>query len=119
VREVIDRAAAEAIEIVVAALQRAEIGQCAQMPFAYQCGLIAGPVQDRRQGRMIRRQADLSRRTSAQRFFQTDRQSVLITPGDQRHAGGGANRGIRVSLVKRMPSAAIRSILGVLKSRRP
>ena len=42
-REIIDCAATEAIEIVVAALQRAETGQCAQMSFADQCGLIACP----------------------------------------------------------------------------
>ncbi len=90
----------KAIEIVVAALERAEIGQCAQMPFADQYGLIAGPLQDRRQGRMTRRKADLSWRTGAQRLFQTDRQPVLVTPGDQRHARRGANRGIGIRLAE-------------------
>ena len=99
-REVIDRAAAETIEIVVTALQRAEIGQPPQMPFADQSGLVTGPFQERRQGRMGRRQTDLARHTRAQRLLEPDLRSVLVTPGNQRDAGGGADRGIGVGLRK-------------------
>ena len=97
-REVIDRAAAETIEIVVAALQRTEIGQPPQMPFADQRGLVTGLLQERRQGRMLRRQTDLARHTRAQRLFEPDGQPVLVTPGNQRDAGGGADRGIGIGL---------------------
>jgi hypothetical protein len=98
VREVIDRAAAETIEIVVAALQRTEIGQPPQMPFADQRGLVAGLLQERRQGRMVRRQTDLARHARAQRLFEPDRQPVLVTPGNQRDAGGGADCRIGIGL---------------------
>jgi hypothetical protein len=98
VREVIDRTAAETIEIVVSALQRTEIGQPPQMPFADQRGLVTGLLQERRQGRMARRQTDLARRPRAQRLFEPDRQPVLVTPSDQRDSGSGADRGIGISL---------------------
>jgi len=95
VRVVVERAAAKAIKMVIATLQRAEIGQGAQMPLADQGRLVAGPLQERRQGRVRGWQADLPRREG---LFQADRQPVLVPPGDQRHAGGGADRGIGVGL---------------------
>jgi hypothetical protein len=98
VREVIDRAAAETIEIVVIALQRTEIGQPSQMPFANQRGLVTGLFQERRQGRMVRRQTKPARPTGAQRLFEPDGHPVLVTPGNQRNAGGGADCGIRIGL---------------------
>ena len=49
---------------------------------------------------MLRRQTDLARHTRAQRLFEPDVQSVLVTPGNQRDAGGGADRGIGVGLRK-------------------
>src|SRR6516165_5797958 len=68
------------------------------MPFADQRRAVAGFFQDRRKCRMIRRQAEFSRDAVAQRFFETDRQPVLVATGDQRHARGGAYRGIGVGL---------------------
>ncbi len=47
---------------------------------------------------MVRGQTDLARRPRAQRLFEPDRQPVLVTPGNQRDAGGGADCGIRISL---------------------
>jgi hypothetical protein len=47
-REVVEDAGAKAIEVIVAALQRAEIGQGAEMPLADQRGPIVGFFQDRR-----------------------------------------------------------------------
>jgi hypothetical protein len=53
-REVIEHAGAEAVEMIVSALQWTEIGQPAQTPLADQGRLVAGLLQDRRQGRVLR-----------------------------------------------------------------
>ncbi len=47
---------------------------------------------------MVRRQTDLARHTRAQGLFKPHRQPVLVAPGNQRHPGGGADRGIGVGL---------------------
>ena len=75
VREVVDGAAVVAEEEVVAALQRAEGRQVAQVPLAEQRRAVAVLLQQRRQGRMLRRQADA---------FSTARRSALPA----RRAGG-------------------------------
>src|SRR5215472_9723588 len=68
------------------------------MPFADQRSAIARVLQDRRQGRMIRRQADLSWGACAQRLLEPYRQPVLVTPGNQRYARSRADRRIGISL---------------------
>jgi hypothetical protein len=47
---------------------------------------------------MVRRQTDLARHARAQRLFEPDGQPVLVTPGNQRDPGGGADRGIGIGL---------------------
>src|SRR5215471_5420258 len=68
------------------------------MPFADQRSAIARVLQDRRQGRMIRRPADLPWGACAQRLLEPYRQPVLVTPGNQRYARSRAYRRIRISL---------------------
>jgi hypothetical protein len=95
---IVERTAAEAIEVIVAGLQRAEIGERPQMPLADQCRPIAGFFQQGRQGRMIRRQTDFPRHAAGQRLFEPDRQPVLVTPGHQGDARGGAYGRIGIGL---------------------
>ena len=76
---IVECAAAEAIEVIVPGLQWPEIRQPAQMPLADQGRLVADLLQDRRQGRVLRRQTDL-RRAGGQGLFQPNRQPGLVTP---------------------------------------
>src|SRR5207244_8594047 len=82
VRVVIDGAASEAEEVVVAALQWTELRQVAEMPFPDERRPVAGFPQQRWQRRMLRRQADI-RRGVGQRLLEADTQPVLIAPCDQ------------------------------------
>ena len=68
---------------------------------------------------MIRRQAELARDAAAQRLFETDRQAVLVASGDQRHARGGAHRGIGVGLRRAHTVGGETVEVGLMKSRRP
>ena len=70
---VVDRAAAIAVEVVVAALMRAEIRQTAQMPLADQRRAVPGLLQQRWQGGMIGRQADAPAAPCRERLFQPER----------------------------------------------
>ncbi len=47
---------------------------------------------------MVGRKTDLARHSRAQRLFEADGQPVLVTPGNKRDAGGGADRGIGIGL---------------------
>ena len=82
--EVVGGAAEDAEEVVVAALDRAEIRQEAEMPLADQRRAVAGGAQQRRQGRMTWRQADGLGRRRVDRLLEADGQPILIAPGDQR-----------------------------------
>src|SRR5213078_2735675 len=90
VREVVDAAAAEAPEMVVAALQGAVVGQRAEMPLADEGRAIARFAQQRGESRMVRRQAGLAG-LARDRLFETDGQAVLIAAGDERGARRGAD----------------------------
>src|SRR6185369_11826147 len=59
-RVVVHGAPAETEEVIITALERTEFRQGAQMPLADQAGDVACPLQQRRQGRMLWRQADLT-----------------------------------------------------------
>ena len=98
VRVVVDGAAAEPVEMVVAAQKRTEFRQAAEMPFADEGRAIASFPEKRRQRWLLGRQSDDSR--GGQRLLQTDREAVLISAGDQRDAGGRADRRIGVRLQK-------------------
>ena len=98
VREVIQRAATESVEAVIAAFQRPEIRQPAEVPFSDQRRAVAGGFEKRRQSRMVRWYADVAVAAAGQGLFQTDRKTVLIAPGDQGRAGGGAHRRVRIGL---------------------
>src|SRR5215472_7068820 len=87
-REVVHGAAAESEEMIVAALQRTELGQNPQMPLADQRRAVTGFLQERGQGGMLGRQANL--RISRQRLLQANAQPILVTACDQCHACGGA-----------------------------
>ena len=97
VGEVVELAAAEAVEVVVSALERAVVRQPAQVPFADQRGAVAGFFEQRRQRGMFGRQADVAC-GPGERFFQADGQAVLVASGDERDAGGGADGGVGVGL---------------------
>src|SRR5215831_8886007 len=66
------------------------------MPFADQGSAVAGLLQQRRQGGMLGRQANL--RVADQRLLEPQPQPVLVTAGDQRETRGGADGGIGVTL---------------------
>ena len=111
VRVVVDSAAAESVEMIVSALQRAEFRKQAQMPFSNQRGAVAGFLQQRRQGGMVGRQADIA---SRQRLLQPDRQPVLVAAGDQRGARCRTDRGVGVGLQK--PHALRRQSIDVRRA---
>ena len=96
---VVDAAAAESVEVIVAALQRAEFRQFAEVPLADERRRIAGFLQQRRQRRMLGRQADHGV-SSAERFLETEPQAVLIASGDERRARCGTDRGVGIALQK-------------------
>jgi hypothetical protein len=96
--EIVGGAAQDSEEAVVAALERAEIRQEAEMPFADQRGAVACLAKQRRQRGMIGRQADVLRRYGVDRLLQADREAILVAAGDQRGARGRADRGIGVAL---------------------
>src|SRR5260370_21816865 len=68
------------------------------MPLADQAGAVARPLQQRWQGRMLGRQADLG--VARQRLLEPEPQPILIAAGDQRETRGGADGGIDVALKK-------------------
>src|SRR5205814_10503108 len=104
-RVVVDGAAAEAEEMVVAALQRSELREVAEMPFADERRAVADLSQQRGQRRMFRWKTDVGN-AGAKRLLEADTQPVLIAAGDQADARCRADRGIRVGLQE---SHAIRS----------
>src|SRR5207253_5520560 len=59
VREIVHGGRSETEEVIITALQRTKFQQSAQMPLADQAGAVACPLQQRWQGRMLGRQADL------------------------------------------------------------
>src|SRR5690606_6537379 len=91
VSEIVDAPTAVTPELVIAALQRPEVGQPAQMPFADESGAIAQLAQQRGQGRMLRRKPQ---RRIAERLFQPGAQPILIAPGNQSEAGRTADRAV-------------------------
>ncbi len=99
VRVVVERPHPESIEMVVAALQRTVFRQRAQMPLADERRAVAGPLQQRRQCGMFRRQAD-RRVRRGQRLLESKRQPVLIPARDQRQPRRRADRGVRIRLQK-------------------
>src|SRR3954465_433932 len=86
-------AAAEAVEVIVAALQRTESRQRAQVPLPDERRAIAGLPQPRRERGMLRRQTDVP---ASQRLFQPEWQSILVAAGGEREAGGRTDGGVRV-----------------------
>src|SRR4029450_6077601 len=56
--KIVGIAAENSEEVVVAALERTEVGQIAEVPFADQRGAVARFLENRRQRRVARRQAD-------------------------------------------------------------
>ena len=77
VREVIERASAKTPEVIVAALERAVVGQPAQMPLADEHGLVACSLQQGGKGRVLAGQTDIALPAARrERFFQTDRKAV-------------------------------------------
>src|SRR5262249_14433890 len=87
VREIVHCLAADTEEVVVTALERTEIRQNAQMPLADQSSAVSRLLQQRRQGGMLGRKADL--RVANQRLLEPQPQSILVAAGDQRETRGG------------------------------
>ena len=98
--EVMRGAAEKAEELVVSCLVGAEARQEAEMPFADQLGRIVGLLEDRRNGRMVWRQANVLRRIRADRLLEADDEPLLIAPGHECGARGRAARRVRISLRK-------------------
>src|SRR5438034_2435541 len=95
-RVIVHSAPAETEEVIITALERTEFRQSAQMPLADQAGAVARPLQQRRQGRMLGRQAHLG--VARQRLLEPQPQPILVAAGDQRETRGGADGGIGVAL---------------------
>ena len=106
-RVVAREAAHDAEEFVVAALQRAVFRQKPEVPFADQCGAIAGRAQQRRQCREAGRDAHLRLVAvgAAQRLDEADLEAVLVAPGDQPDPRVGAERRVGVGLSEAHPLA--------------
>src|SRR5947208_14146609 len=68
------------------------------MPFADQRSAVARLLQQRRQRWMAWRQAGILGTRRINWLFKSDRQTILIAPGDQRRACRRAHCGIGVSL---------------------
>src|SRR5437763_723408 len=77
---VIHGTAPEAIEVLVATLERAEFRQDTEMPLAEKSRSVAGLLQQRRQGGMVRGQTNVP--TDRQRLLQSEWQSILVAAGD-------------------------------------
>src|SRR5438552_18548584 len=82
VRVVVDGAAAEAVEMIVPALLRTERRQLAKVPLADERRPVTGLLQQRRNRRLLRREADDA--VGRERFLEADAVPVLIAAGDQR-----------------------------------
>ena len=98
VGEVVEAAAHRAEELPVAALQRSEVRQEAEVPLADQRRRVAGVAQQRGQRRMVRRQAQhrVAAVTARDRLVVAAAQPVLEAPGHQREARGRAHRRVGV-----------------------
>jgi hypothetical protein len=98
VSEIVEAAAHRAEELPVAALQRAEVRQEAEMPLADQGRRVAGVAQQRGQRRVVRRQAQhrVAAVTARDRLVVAAAQPVLEAPGHQREARGRAHRRVGV-----------------------
>src|SRR5689334_15971772 len=85
--------------MLVAVLERAELVQRPEMPFADERGLVARGFELRGERWLARLEAHLFRR-GGQRLLLPDRQPVLVSPGGERHARGRADAAIRVALLE-------------------
>ena len=101
--EIIGGTAEDAEEMVVAALERTEIRQKTEVPLSDQRRGIARLLQQGRQGRMARRQADVLRSSGVDRLLQANRHTVLVSPGGKRRARGRTDRGVGIGLGKPQP----------------
>ena len=98
--EVVDAARHRPEELVVARAQRAERGRIAEVPLAGERRAVAGRLQQRRQRRVLGRQAQ-RRAASAlavDRLLGGAAQPVLIAAGHQGEARRRAHRRVRVAL---------------------
>src|SRR5262245_46448838 len=90
--EVIDRADAESIEVVIAAFERTEIRQRAEVPLADERRSVTCFSEQRRQRRMLGWEADgidaldSPGARCSNRFFQANAKPVLIASSDERGA---------------------------------
>jgi hypothetical protein len=102
--EVIDRADAESIEVVIAAFERTEIRQRAEVPLADERRSVTCFSEQRRQRRMVGWEADGIDALDApgarrgNRFFQANAKPILIASGDERGARCRTDCGIGVAL---------------------
>ena len=98
VGEVVEAAAHRAEELPVAALQRSEVRQEAEVPLADQGRRVAGVAQQRGQRRVVRRQAQhrIAAVAARDRLVVAAAQPVLEAPGHQREARGRADRRVGV-----------------------
>ncbi len=93
--EIIDAAAADAPELVIAAQQGAKPGQPAHVPLADKAGVVTGLAQQRRHGRVRGFEAQFA---IAERFFQPHAHAVLIAPGDQADACGRTDSRVGIAM---------------------
>jgi hypothetical protein len=102
--EVIDCAHAESVEVVIAAFERTEIRQRAEVPLADERRSVTCFSEQRRQRRMLGWEADgidaldSSGTRCGNRFFQANAKPVLIASGDERRARCRTDCGIGVAL---------------------
>ncbi len=98
--EVVGRAAADPVIVLVAAFERPVVRKEAEVPLADQGRVVALGAQQRRQRGM---RWGEPRHVGGQRLFEADREPILVASGDQRRAGRRADGRVRISLGEAKP----------------
>src|SRR4051812_47194695 len=93
VRVVVDGAAPESPEVLVAAFQGTVFGKASEMPLADQGGLVAGRAQQGRESRKLGRYPDVA---PGDRFLEPGGQAILVPAGDEREPGGRADGAVGI-----------------------
>ena len=119
VEEIVDRAASISVKMIIPAFQRTKFRQVAEVPFADQRRAVTDLLQKRRQSRMFWRQANARLCDACNRLFHSDRQSGLVTACYDSNSRAVQTGELAYAWEKRAPCTAMRSMFGVMKSRRP
>ena len=109
VREVVNRSAQYTKELVESVAIRTELGLPPEVPLADERCVVAIRFQQRRDRRMLGRQAKVGRRARRQRLGKADRKSLRVAAGDVCAASGSADRrgGVRAREPQPLPRESV------------